>query len=134
MWLVNCVNDEDKIRILNLMFNNFSDYEVHTISELLLFEYNNNDLVESFIDQLTDLEKSCILQSYLKMCKDKDIMPRVEVLYKFLIKNTKILKYSNGVDSEYDIEKTLEFSLLVMKYLNSNKEFITLNSISEIIS
>lgn len=134
VWLVNCVNDEDKIRILKLMFNNFSDYEVNTISELILFEYNNNDLIESFIDQLTDLEKSCILQSYLKMCKDKDILPRVEVLYKFLIKNTKILKYSNGVDSEYDIEKTLEFSLLVMKYLNSNKEFITLNSISEIIS
>ncbi len=134
VWLVNCVNDEDKIRILKLMFNNFSDYEVNTISELILFEYNNNDLIESFIDQLTDLEKSCILQSYLKMCKDKDIMPRVEVLYKFLIKNTKILKYSNGVDSEYDIEKTLGFSLLVMKYLNSNKEFMTLNSISEIIS
>lgn len=133
-WLVNCVNDEDKIRILKLMFNNFSDYEVNTISELILFEYYNNDLIESFIDQLTDLEKSCILQSYLKMCKDKDIMPRVEVLYKFLIKNTKILKYSNGVDSEYDIEKTLYFSLIVMKYLNSNKEFITLNSISEIIS
>lgn len=130
-WILKTSIDEEDLRYkLNFMYKNY-DYYINDINELIFFEEDCPELIDKYIGALSTVEKYKLLIDYIDNCQKKNLLPKTDVIYHFLVNGTKILYDYSFNKIKFDDEKTINLYQIVLKFLYEKKTNIDIGYLNK---